>query len=78
MTRETEGEAERERRRYQRGLFDKVARLYQATRPGYPAELAEFAVATAGLGPGAPVLEVGRPPEDVIGVARVRKLALGG
>ena len=49
MTRDTEGEAERERRRYQRGLFDGVARLYAATRPGYPAELAEFTVATAGL-----------------------------
>jgi SAM-dependent methyltransferase len=59
VTRETEGEAERDRRRYQRGLFDGVARLYQATRPGYPQELATFVVATAGLGSGARVLEVG-------------------
>lgn len=59
MTRETEGEAERDRRRYQRGLFDGVARLYQATRPGYPEELAAFVAATAGLSPGARVLEVG-------------------
>jgi len=36
-----------------------VARLYEATRPGYPAELAEFVAATAGIGPGSPVLEVG-------------------
>ena len=38
MTRETEGETERDWRRYQRGLFDGVARLYEATRPGYPRE----------------------------------------
>jgi len=56
---ETEGEAERVRRRYQRGLFDGAARLYQATRPGYPRELAGFVAATAGAGAGTPVLEVG-------------------
>jgi 2-polyprenyl-3-methyl-5-hydroxy-6-metoxy-1,4-benzoquinol methylase len=55
VTRETEGETERDRRRYQQGLFDGVALLYEATRPGYPQELAEFVVATAG----APVLGVG-------------------
>jgi SAM-dependent methyltransferase len=54
-----EGAAERGQRRYQRGLFDGVAELYAATRPGYPRELAEFVAATAGLGPGDPVLEVG-------------------
>ena len=59
MAQETEGGAERARRRYQRGLFDGVARLYQATRPGYPAELVEFVAATAGIGAGAAVLEVG-------------------
>jgi ubiquinone/menaquinone biosynthesis C-methylase UbiE len=59
VTEQTEGDAERARRRYQRGLFDGVARLYEATRPGYPAALAEFLAATAGTGPGAPVLEVG-------------------
>jgi ubiquinone/menaquinone biosynthesis C-methylase UbiE len=59
VTRETEGEAERDRRRHQRGLFDAVARLYEATRPGYPRELAEFVVATARAGAGSAVLEVG-------------------
>lgn len=59
MTYEAEGKAERAKRRYQRGLFDSVARLYEATRPGYTAELVEFVAATAGIGPGSPVLEVG-------------------
>jgi len=59
VTRETEGETERDRRRYQRGLFDGVARLYEATRPWYPKELAGFVAATAQVGAGAPVLEVG-------------------
>jgi SAM-dependent methyltransferase len=57
--RESEDEKERARRRHQRGLFDGVARLYAATRPGYPAELAGFVVATASVGAGDPVLEVG-------------------
>jgi SAM-dependent methyltransferase len=59
MAPETEDAAERARRRYQRALFDGEARLYAATRPGYPRELAEFAAVTAGAGPGTPVLEVG-------------------
>jgi hypothetical protein len=59
VTRETEGETERDWRRHQRGLFDGVARMYAATRPGYPRELADFAVTTAGAGPGSAVLEVG-------------------
>jgi SAM-dependent methyltransferase len=59
MAQQTEGDAERAWRRHQRGLFDGVARLYQATRPGYPVELVEFVVSTAGVGAGAAVLEVG-------------------
>jgi len=59
VTAETEGSPERANRRYQRGLFDSVARLYEATRPGYPVELVEFVAVTAGIGPGSPVLEVG-------------------
>jgi ubiquinone/menaquinone biosynthesis C-methylase UbiE len=55
----TEGATERERRRYQRGLFDTVARLYEATRPGYPPELAGFIADTAGAVAGSAVLEVG-------------------
>ena len=56
---EAEDETERATRRYQRELFDDVARLYQATRPGYPPELAGFVAATASVGPGDQVLEVG-------------------
>ncbi len=36
-----------------------MARLYAATRPGYPAELVAFVAATALVSPGDPVLEVG-------------------
>jgi len=50
---------ERGRRRYQRTLFDGVAGLYQASRPGYPGHLVEFAVATARLDAGSVILEVG-------------------
>ncbi len=56
---ETEDETERAKRRYQRALFDDVARLYQETRPGYPPELTGFVAATASVGAGDPVLEVG-------------------
>ena len=50
---------DRGRRRYQRTLFDAVAGLYQASRPGYPGHLVEFVAATAGLDAGSSVLEVG-------------------
>jgi 2-polyprenyl-3-methyl-5-hydroxy-6-metoxy-1,4-benzoquinol methylase len=50
---------ERGTRRHQRTLFDLVAGLYEETRPGYAGELIDFVVATAGLGPGAAVLDVG-------------------
>lgn len=59
MSLESEDETERARRHRQRGLFDAVARLYAATRPGYPPGLARFVAETAGLRAGAPVLEVG-------------------
>lgn len=57
----TEPETERERstRRFRRALFDGAAQLYEASRPGYPNRIVEFVVATAGLGAGSPVLEVG-------------------
>lgn len=54
-----ENEQERAKRRHQRTLFDGVAQLYQASRPGYPREMVEFLVATAGVGVGSQVLEVG-------------------
>jgi SAM-dependent methyltransferase len=55
------GETERERtkRRYRRTLFDGVAQLYDDSRLGYPSDIVEFAVATAGVGAGGDVLEVG-------------------
>jgi ubiquinone/menaquinone biosynthesis C-methylase UbiE len=49
----------RRKRRHQRTLFDRVAGLYDASRRGYPEEIVEFMVASARLGPGSTVLEVG-------------------
>ena len=59
MTTGTESERDRNKRHYQRALFDSVAERYEVSRPGYPAHVVEFITATAGLGPGAAVLEVG-------------------
>jgi ubiquinone/menaquinone biosynthesis C-methylase UbiE len=56
---EAETEQQRSQRRHQRTLFDGVAQLYEASRLGYPPAIVELAVATAGLGPGSAVLEVG-------------------
>jgi ubiquinone/menaquinone biosynthesis C-methylase UbiE len=50
---------ERAKRRYQRTLFDGVAQRYDDSRLGYPADIVEFALDTAGVGPGSDVLEVG-------------------
>jgi ubiquinone/menaquinone biosynthesis C-methylase UbiE len=46
-------------REQRRILFDGVAGLYDATRQGYPAEIADAVVANAAIGPGAAVLEIG-------------------
>jgi ubiquinone/menaquinone biosynthesis C-methylase UbiE len=54
-----ESEPERRKRLRQRTLFDDVAELYQATRPEYPDRVIEFIAATARLGAGSRVLEVG-------------------
>jgi ubiquinone/menaquinone biosynthesis C-methylase UbiE len=56
---EPETEREFTKRRYQRTLFDAVAQLYDDSRLGYPGEIVKFAVATAGVGAGSDVLEVG-------------------
>jgi protein-L-isoaspartate O-methyltransferase len=56
---EVESERERYKRRRQRTLFDGVASLYQASRPGYPSHMVEFVVATAGLDDASTVLEIG-------------------
>jgi SAM-dependent methyltransferase len=40
-------------------LFDGAAQLYQDSRPGYPDEIVDLTVATAGLAAGSTVLEVG-------------------
>lgn len=50
---------QRRAREHRRVLFDGVAGLYDATRQGYPAEVAEAVVANAAIGPGAAVLEIG-------------------
>jgi ubiquinone/menaquinone biosynthesis C-methylase UbiE len=54
-----ETDQERRKRHYQRTLFDGVAPLYEASRLGYPDDIVEFAVRTAGLGPRSTILEVG-------------------
>jgi ubiquinone/menaquinone biosynthesis C-methylase UbiE len=54
-----ETEQERSKRRHQRTLFDGVAELYEASRLGYPSDIVQFAVATAAVGAGSEVLEVG-------------------
>ncbi len=59
ITMTAENDVQRGRRHRQRVLFDDVAELYAATRSGYPAEIVDFAIRTAGLVPGAAVLEVG-------------------
>ena len=53
------GRSARNKRHYQRFLFDGIAERYEVSRPRYPAHVVEFVTATAGLGPGAAVLEVG-------------------
>jgi ubiquinone/menaquinone biosynthesis C-methylase UbiE len=55
----TESERERDKRHFQRNLFDGIADRYEASRPGYPPRVVEFVAATAGLSPGAAVLEIG-------------------
>ncbi|MDQ6712182.1 MAG: class I SAM-dependent methyltransferase [Candidatus Dormibacteraeota bacterium] len=42
-----------------RSTFDEAAELYERARPGYPAELFDDLAASAGLRPGARVLEIG-------------------
>jgi ubiquinone/menaquinone biosynthesis C-methylase UbiE len=54
-----ETEHERSTRRYQRTLFDGVARRYDVSRLGYPDQLVDLVVNTAALGAGSTVLEVG-------------------
>ena len=50
---------ERRKRERQRLLFDETAELYDATRRGYPSVVIDAVIKTAGLGPGATVLEIG-------------------
>jgi ubiquinone/menaquinone biosynthesis C-methylase UbiE len=54
-----ESGAEQAKRHRQRGLFDAIAGQYEQARPGYPAPVVDFVAATAGLGSGATVLEIG-------------------
>lgn len=50
---------QRRTREHRRVLFDGVAGRYDATRQGYPPEIADAVVANAAIGPGAAVLEIG-------------------
>jgi ubiquinone/menaquinone biosynthesis C-methylase UbiE len=54
-----ESEQGRTKRRFQRTLFDGVAELYDESRLGYPSDIVDFMLATAGVGAGSDVLEVG-------------------
>jgi ubiquinone/menaquinone biosynthesis C-methylase UbiE len=54
-----ETEQGRRKRRNQRTLFDEVAELYDDSRLGYPGDIVDFVIATAGVGAGSDVLEVG-------------------
>jgi ubiquinone/menaquinone biosynthesis C-methylase UbiE len=54
-----ETEQQRKRREELRCLFDGVASLYDATRPSYPAEIVDAVCASAGVGRGSDVLEIG-------------------
>lgn len=49
----------RTKRRRQRTLFDGVAELYDKSRLGYPRDIVDFVLATAGVGAGSDVLEIG-------------------
>jgi ubiquinone/menaquinone biosynthesis C-methylase UbiE len=59
VTADVETEHQRARRRRLRTLFDRVAPLYEASRLGYPDDMVDFVVATAGLEAGSTILEVG-------------------
>ena len=59
VTTGTESERDRNKRHYQRTLFDGIAEQYEVSRPGYPAHVVKFVITTAGLGLGAAILEVG-------------------
>ena len=54
-----ETEQERRKRRYRRTLFDGVAELYDDSRLGYPGDIVDFVIATAGARADSDVLEVG-------------------
>jgi ubiquinone/menaquinone biosynthesis C-methylase UbiE len=59
VTTGSESEQERSKRHRQRALFDGISERYEVSRPGYPPHVVEFITATAGLGAGTAVLEVG-------------------
>jgi SAM-dependent methyltransferase len=71
-----ESAADRARRLAQRVLFDSVADLYQASRRGYPDELVDGVLDTAGVGAGDPVLEVGCGTGQLTGSLAARAVDL--
>jgi hypothetical protein len=48
VTTGTESEQERNKRHYQRTLFDGIAERYEAARPGYPAHVVESIITETG------------------------------
>ena len=54
-----ESEEQRVKRHRRRRLFDTVAEGYDAARRGYPSEVIDWMAASAGVGTGAQVLEIG-------------------
>lgn len=54
-----ETEPQRRKRLHQRSLFDAIAADYDTSRLGYPPEIVESVIGTAGLGSGTEALEVG-------------------
>lgn len=72
-----ETDEQRRTRERQRGLFDGVAELYDATRQGYPAEIVDAIFTTAAIGPGtAAVLEIGCGTGQLTGQLAGRVLSL--
>ncbi len=61
-------------RRRRRTAFGQIAERYDRYRPGYPAGLADALVATARLGPGGSVLEIGCGTGQLTGLLRDRGL----
>lgn len=58
-SRSTETEAKRAVRHTKRATFDAIANLYDEMRVGYPEDVVDWVLSTAGVGEGSQVLEIG-------------------